>query len=151
MINIKREKYITWLHGRPMCSNTKKFKSYVFIVWLFSVWLFYTKFYVIPKIKSKPNRNQFKPNSFGSVILYEKPKPNQLILVLFSSVLVWFGLVWLFYIKKKTILFFWVFLDFLIGLVSVCSVWFFSGSVWFFSFQAYKTETEPNQIFFLIL
>jgi hypothetical protein len=29
-------------------------------------------------------------------------------------------------------------------------VWFFSGlsSVWFFQFQAYKTETEPNRSVF---
>jgi hypothetical protein len=77
------------------------------------------------KKKKKPNR--FKPTSFGSVILEQK--------LVFP---VWLG----FFCLAR---FFWF------GSIFFGSARFFFfglGSIRFFQFQAYKTETKPNRLDF---
>jgi hypothetical protein len=75
------------------------------------------------KKKPKPNRNRFKPTVFGSVILEQKSVQTGSVVFQLGSVF-------------PVLLGF--FLVFLFGF----------GSVWFFQFQAYKTEIEPNQMIF---
>ena len=54
------------------------------------------KCYKISKIKLNQNRNRFQLTGFGLVILFKKPKPNQIDRFRFS-----FGSVKLFYIKNQ--------------------------------------------------
>jgi len=88
------------------------------------------------KIKTESKSIQTEQFRFDYFILKTETQPTD-----FGSVQ--FGLVILYF--KKIYCFLGFFFYFLMGLVSVCSVFF--GSV-FFSFQAYKTKIEPNQIFF---
>ena len=103
-----------------------------------SVFIYKKKNQTCFKKKPKTNRNWFEPKlvrtnrfRFGSVILGQKQKPNQLI---FSSVR-------LFYIKKTiNYIVFWGFFfvisnGFDFGSARFCSVRL--GSVWFSWFQAY--------------
>jgi hypothetical protein len=105
--------------------------------------IFKLKFYKIQK--KKPKLIQTDRFRFGSLFHIK----NRNLTDRFSSVRFNFGSV-IFILKTKNYIVFWVFLDFLMGLVSV---WFgfFTFLVWFglvFRFQTYETKTELNQIFF---
>jgi hypothetical protein len=86
------------------------------------------------KKKPKPNRNRVKPTGFGSVFLGKKPVQTglarffQFWLGFLDFGSVFSGLARFFRFGS---VFFWFFVGF--------------GSVRFFRFFAYKTETEPNQ------
>jgi len=81
-------------------------------------------------LKKKPNRNRVKPTGFGSVRFFRaKTSSNR------------FGSVFLVLARFSR---FWLGFSVWLGFFLVFC-WFRFGSVRFFQFFGYKTETEPNR------
>jgi len=102
------------------------------------------------KIKTESKLVQTEQFRFGYLKWKTKTKPTDFGSVQFGFGVVRFGLVIL-YFKKKLYCFFGFFLDFLICLVSVCSVWFFSVQFGFSIFRLIKPKLNRIKYFFNII
>jgi hypothetical protein len=94
------------------------------------------------KKKPKPNRNRVKPTGFGSIRFFRAKTGSNRFGLVFSVLarFFWFGLVFSVWLGFGSVFPVWL------GLTRFFFRFFVSfGSVRFFQFFGYKTETEPNR------